>query len=76
MGKANNPVNNSKLREKVSALHVLLILIGANLMFIFAPVFGLVYSFDSTFPDVNAWSVLAGGFAMVVFGFRGFFKKA
>ncbi len=75
MGKANNPVNNSKPREKVSALHVIMILIGANLMLLLAPEFGLLNSL-LYIPDLYVWPATVGGFAMVVFGFRGFFKKA
>ncbi len=75
MGKANNPVNNSKPREKVSAFHVLLILIGANLMLLFAPDFGLLNSMFYI-PDIYVWPATVGGLAMVVFGFRGFLKKA
>lgn len=75
MAKANNPVNNSKPREKVSALHVIMILIGANLMLLLAPEFGLLNSLFYI-PDLYVWSATVGGFAMVVFGFRGFFRKA
>ena len=75
MGKANNPVNNSKSRGKVSALHVIMILIGANLMLLMAPEFGLLNSL-LYIPDLYVWSVTVGGFAMVVFGFNGFFKKS
>ena len=75
MGKANNPVNNSKPREKVSALHVIMILIGSNLMLIMAPEFGLLNSFFYI-PDLYVWSATVCGLAMVFFGFKGFFKKA
>ncbi len=75
MGKANNPVNNSTPREKVSALHVIMILIGANLMLLFAPEFGLLNSF-LYIPDLYVWPATVGGLAMVFFGFKGFFKKA
>ncbi len=75
MGKANNPVNNSKPREKVSALHVIMILLGSNLMLIMAPEFGLLNSFIYI-PDLYVWPATVGGLAMVFFGFKGFFKKA
>ena len=75
MAKANNPGNNSKPQQKVSFFHVLLILIGANLMLIFAPDFGLINSMFYI-PDFYTWPATVGGFAMVVLGFRGFFKKA
>jgi hypothetical protein len=74
MGKANNPGNNSKPQEKVSPFHVLLILIGANLMLLFAPEYGLLNSM-LYIPDLYIWPATLGGFAMVVLGFRGFFKK-
>ncbi len=74
MGKANNPGNNSKPRGKVSAFHVLMILVGANLMFLFAPDFGLLNSI-LYIPDLYTWSATVGGFLLLVLGFRGFFKK-
>ena len=75
MGKANNTVNNSKPQGKVSVFHVLLILIGSNLMLLFAPDFGLLNSM-LYIPDFYTWPATVGGFAFVLLGFRGFFKKA
>jgi hypothetical protein len=75
MGKANNPVNNSKPREKVSAFHVLLILVGANLMLLFTPDFGLLNSI-LYIPDLYTWPATVGGFGMLIQGFRGFFKAS
>jgi hypothetical protein len=75
MGKANNTGNKSKSREKVSIFHVLLILIGSNLMLLFAPDFGLLNSI-LYIPDLYTWPATVGGFALVVLGFSGFFKKS
>lgn len=74
MGKANNPGNNSKPREKVSAFHVLLILVGANLMLLMAPDLGLLNSM-LYIPDFYTWSATAIGLALLILGFRGFMKK-
>ena len=75
MGKANNTVNNSKPQGKVSVFHVLLILIGSNLMLLFAPDLGLLNSM-LYIPDLYTWPATVGGFAFVLLGFSGFFKKA
>ena len=44
-------------------------------MLLLAPEFGLLNSL-LYIPDLYVWPATVGGFAMVVFGFRGFFKKA
>ncbi len=75
MGKANNPGNNSKLRGKVSVFHMLLILIGANLMLLFAPDLGLLNSI-LYIPDLYTWPATIGGFVLLIVGFRRFFKKS
>jgi|GEM_PF-157251 len=74
MGKANKPENNSKPGGKVSAFHVLLILMGANLILLFAPEFGLL-NIILYIPDIYSWPATAGGLALLVVGFRGFLKK-
>ncbi|MBZ4219910.1 MAG: hypothetical protein LAC69_06995 [Chlorobium sp.] len=75
MGKANNTGNNSKPQGKVSVFHVFLILLGANLMLLFAPDLGLLNSI-LFIPDFYTWPATVGGFAILVLGFSGFFKQA
>lgn len=75
MGKANKPDNNSKPHGKVSVFHGFLILTGANLMVLFAPDLGLLHSF-LFIPDFYVWPATVGGFALLVLGFSGYFKKA
>ncbi len=74
MGKANNPGNNSKPREKVSVFHVLLILIGADLMLLFAPDFGLLNSI-LYIPDLYTWPALIAGVWPADSGFQGSLTK-
>ena len=75
MGKANNPGNNSKQQGKVSVFHILLILVGANLMLLLAPDLGLLNSI-LFIPDLYTWPATIGGLALLIVGFRGFFKKS
>ena len=74
MGKANKPGNNSKPGVKVSVFHVLVILVGADLILLFAPDFGILNSIHFI-PDLYAWSALIGGLLLLVFGFNGLYKK-
>ena len=74
MGKANKPVNNSKPKVKVSVFHVLVILLGADLILLLAPDFGILNSI-LVFPDLYAWSAVIGGLIMLVYGFNGLDKK-
>jgi hypothetical protein len=75
MGKANKPENNSKPPVKVSILHVLMILLGADLILLLAPEVGILNSM-SYISDLYTWSALVAGFALLVFGFKGFMKKS
>jgi len=74
MAKANKPGNNSKPPVKVSFLHVLIILVGVDLILLFAPEFGIMNSF-SYLADLYSWSALIGGLVLIVFGLKGFIKK-
>ena len=74
MGKANKPVNNSKPKVKVSVFHVLVILLGADLILLLAPDFGILNSI-LILPDIYSWSAVIGGLIMLVYGFNGLYKK-
>jgi hypothetical protein len=74
MAKANKPENNSKPRSKVSILHMLIILVGADLILLLAPEYGILNSI-SYLSDTYTWSALAVGLALIIYGFKGFIKK-
>ncbi len=74
MGKTNNPGNKSKPRVKVSILHLLLILAGANCIMLFAPNVGMLNSF-LYIPDLYTWSASLVGVALLIFGFNGLYKQ-
>ncbi|MEI8186878.1 MAG: hypothetical protein WCG19_09295 [Chlorobiaceae bacterium] len=74
MGKANKPGNNSKPNVKVSVFHVLIILVGADLILLLAPDFGILNSI-LVLPDIYAWSAVIGGLIMLFYGFNGLYKK-
>ena len=74
MGKTNNPGNKGKPQVKVSILHLLLILAGANCIMLFAPNVGMLNSF-LYIPDLYTWSVSIAGIALLVFGFNGLYKQ-
>ncbi len=74
MGKSNNPGNKSKPPVKVSILHLLLILAGANCIMLFAPNVGMLNSF-LYIPDLYTWSASLVGVALLIFGFNGLYKQ-
>ncbi len=74
MGKANKPENNSKPPLKVSILHLLLILGGADLILLLAPEVGILNSI-MYIPDLYTWPALIGGVALLVFGFQRLYQK-
>ncbi len=74
MGKTNNPGNKSKPRVKVSILHLLLILAGANCIMLFAPNVGMLNSF-LYIPDLYTWPASVVGIVLLVFGFNGLYKQ-
>ncbi|NMW17869.1 MAG: hypothetical protein HKK66_02355 [Chlorobiaceae bacterium] len=74
MGKANKPGNNSKPNVKVSVFHVLVILLGADLILLFAPDYGILNSI-LVLPDIYAWSTMIGGLIILIYGFNGLYKK-
>lgn len=74
MGKTNNPGNKSKPQVKVSILHLLLILAGANCIMLFAPNVGMLNSF-LYIPDLYTWPASVVGIALLIFGFNGLYKQ-
>lgn len=74
MGKTNNPGNKSKPKVKVSILHLLLILAGANCIMLFAPNVGMLNSF-LYIPDLYTWPASVVGIALLIFGFNGLYKQ-
>ncbi len=74
MGKANKPDNNSKPRVKVSIPHMLLLLVGADLILLLAPNIGILNSFGDI-ADRYSWPALFCGIALILFAFKGIYKK-
>ncbi|MCG8343479.1 MAG: hypothetical protein MI684_11675 [Chlorobiales bacterium] len=66
--------NNNKPRVKIKFLNVLLVLLGADLILLFAPNVGIL---NSVFyiGDVISWSALIAGAVLLVFGFKGLYRK-
>ncbi|TLU81569.1 MAG: hypothetical protein FDX21_10820 [Chlorobium sp.] len=75
MGKANNPGNKSKAPVKVSILHLLLILLGADIILLCAPSIGILNSL-LYIPDLYAWPASIVGLALLFLGFRDLYKQA
>ncbi|TLU88129.1 MAG: hypothetical protein FDX30_01450 [Chlorobium sp.] len=75
MGKANKEGNNTKPGLKISIFHVLVTLVGADLILLFAPEIGLIYYVNSSFSDIYAWSALIIGFILLIYGLKGVYKK-
>lgn len=74
MAKAKKEEKNSKPRVKVSFLKALFILIGADLMLLFAPKYGMLNG-AFIIGDAISWSSLVIGLVMLVVGFRGVYRK-
>jgi hypothetical protein len=74
MAKAKKQEMNSKPRGRISFLKAFLILVGADIVLLFAPGLGIL---NSVFyiGDLISWSALIVGLALLVVGFRGLFRK-
>ena len=74
MAKAKKEENNSKPRVKISFFKAFLILVGADLVLLFAPGLGLL---NSAFyiGDLISWSALIIGLALLAVGINGLFRK-
>ncbi|MBV5302753.1 MAG: hypothetical protein JZU70_00885 [Chlorobium sp.] len=74
MGNDEKSLNKSKPRVKVSIFHLLLVLIGANLLMLLTPNFGMLNSF-LYIPDIYTWSAVILGGGLMVTGFNGLYKN-
>jgi hypothetical protein len=74
MANADKSGNKNNPRAKVSIFHLLLVLMGANLMMLLAPDFGMLNSF-LYIPDIYTWSAVIVGVALLGLGFNGLYKK-
>ena len=74
MAKAKKQENNSKPAPRIGFLKALLIMIGADLVLLFAPGFGIL---NSVFfiGDLISWTALLAGIVLLVVGSRGLFRK-
>ncbi|HBU24321.1 MAG TPA: hypothetical protein DEB17_10110 [Chlorobaculum sp.] len=72
MAKAKKEENNSKPRVRISFLKAFMILIGADLVLLFAPGIGLL---NSAFyiGDMISWPSLVIGLVLLAFGIKGVF---
>ncbi|NTU58539.1 MAG: hypothetical protein HGB00_06420 [Chlorobiaceae bacterium] len=74
MAKAKKQETNSKPRVRISFLSALLILVGADLVLLFAPAVGLLNSMFYI-GDMISWSALVIGIVLLVLGFKGLYRK-
>jgi hypothetical protein len=80
MAKAKKQESNSKPGVKVRFFNLLLVLLGADIILLFAPDYGLIYSFgfmNNFMPneDVVSWLAVALGLALLLIGIRGIYRK-
>ncbi|MBF0585892.1 hypothetical protein INT08_01215 [Prosthecochloris sp. N3] len=73
MAKAKKQGDN-KPRVRVRFLNVLLVLLGADLILLFAPGIGILNSVFYIGPAIG-WSALVIGAGLLVFGFRDLYQK-
>ena len=75
MAKAKKQETNSKPAVRISFFKALIILVGADLVLLFAPGVGFL---NSVFyiGDLISWSALVIGLVLLVLGFRGVFGKS
>ena len=74
MAKAKKQEKNSKPAPRINILKALLILVGADIVLLFAPGLGILNGIFYI-GDLISWSALLAGVALLVFGFRGLFRK-
>ncbi|MGC8773888.1 MAG: hypothetical protein ACP5R6_01320 [Chlorobaculum sp.] len=74
MAKAKKEENNSKPRVRISFLKAFMILIGADLVLLFAPGIGLL---NSAFyiGDMVSWPSLVTGLVLLAVGIKGVFRQ-
>lgn len=66
--------NNNKPRVKVKFFNVLLVLLGADLILLFAPRYGMLNAFLPLGASVS-WGALIVGIILLVFGFKDLYQK-
>lgn len=69
-----NKQDNNKPRVKVKFFNVLLVLLGADLILLFAPRYGMLNAFfplDAFF----SWGALIVGIILLVLGFKDLYQK-
>ncbi len=74
MSNVEKSAGKNKSRAKVSIFHLLLVLMGANLMMLLTPNFGMLNSF-LFIPDIYTWSAVILGVALLGMGFNGLYKN-
>ncbi|ACF12362.1 conserved hypothetical protein [Chlorobaculum parvum NCIB 8327] len=74
MAKSKKEEKNSKPRVKISFLKALFILIGADLILLFAPKYGMLNG-AFIIGDAIGWSALVIGLVLLVLGFKGVYRK-
>ncbi len=69
-----NKQGNNKPRVKIKFLNLLLVLLGADLILLFAPGVGIL---NSVFyiGEIIGWSSLIIGILLLGFGFKGLYQK-
>ncbi|ASQ91377.1 hypothetical protein CHL67_11010 [Prosthecochloris sp. GSB1] len=73
MAKANKEVDN-KPRVRVRFLNVLMVLVGADLILLFAPGVGILNSV-LYIGEVIGWTSVVIGIGFLVFGFKDLYRK-
>lgn len=66
--------NNNKPRVKVKFFNVLLVLLGADLIILLAPRYGMLNAFLPLDP-LYGWGALIAGIILLVFGFKDLYQK-
>ncbi len=66
--------DNNKPRVKIKFLNVLLVLLGADLILLFAPGLGILNSVLNMGEGIT-WSALIAGIILLVFGFKDLYRK-
>ncbi|MCG8344502.1 MAG: hypothetical protein MI685_04970 [Chlorobiales bacterium] len=65
---------NNKPRVKIKFLNLLIVLLGADIILLFAPGYGMLNAVLNLDP-VLSWAALVAGILLVVWGFRGLYRK-
>jgi hypothetical protein len=74
MGNTEKSGAKRKPPVKVSIFHLLLVLVGANLLMLLTPNVGMLNSF-LYIPDIYTWSAVIVGGGFMVTGFNGLYKN-